>query len=143
MNWMRELARRSAYLWRRTRFDRELDGEIEFHIQMRAEELEKAGMPHTDAVRLARREFGSSLRMRESARAAWQIHWLEDLLSDLRYGLRALRRNPGFAAAAIFSLALGTQKPVPVSRRTGFANRAVTAPRFSSYLVVKPATVPD
>jgi len=107
MNWLKELARRLAYLWRRTRFDRELDGEIEFHIQMRAEELEKAGMPRADAARQARREFGSSVRMRESTRAAWQIRFLEDLLSDLRYGIRALRRNPGFAAAAIFSLALG------------------------------------
>jgi len=104
---MKEILRRLAYLRRRNRFNRELDDEIEFHVQMRADELEKAGMPQTEAVRRARREFGSSVRMREQTRAAWQIHWLEDLLSDLRYALRALRRNPGFAAAAIFSLALG------------------------------------
>ena len=104
---MKEILRRLAYLRRRNRFNRELDDEIEFHVQMRADELEKAGMPQTEAVRRARREFGSSVRMREQTRAAWQIHWLEDLLSDVRYALRALRRNPGFAAAAIFSLALG------------------------------------
>ena len=58
---------------------------------------------------LARRGASSdrACGMRERHASAWQIHWLEDLLSDLRYALRALRRNPGFAAAAIFSLALG------------------------------------
>jgi predicted permease len=55
----------------------------------------------------ARREFGSQSRMREESRVAWQIRWLEDLTSDLRYAFRALRRSPGFALAAIFSLALG------------------------------------
>ena len=107
MNALRELLRRLAYFKQTTRFNRELDDEIEFHIQMRADELEKAGASHKQALTQAQCEFGSSVRMREQTRAAWQIHWLEDLLSDLRYGLRALRRNPGFAAAAIFSLALG------------------------------------
>ena len=107
MNRLKELGRRLAYLGRQTNFDRELDAEIEFHIQTRADELEKAGVARTEALHQARREFGSSMRMREHTRAAWQIKWLEDLASDLRYALRALRRNPGFAAAAIFSLALG------------------------------------
>jgi hypothetical protein len=66
----------------------------------RADELENAGVTRSQALHQARREFGSSVRMRENTRAAWQVKWLEDLLSDLRYGLRALRRNPGFAGAA-------------------------------------------
>src|SRR5205823_3900271 len=60
-----------------------------------------------EALSRARREFGSAVRMREETRAAWQVKWMEDLVSDLRYALRCLRRNPAFAAAAIFSLALG------------------------------------
>jgi len=107
MNWLKELARRIGYLGRQTNFNRELEDEMQFHVDARAEELESSGMPRARALDQARREFGSSVRMRERTRAAWQIRWLEDLLSDLRYALRALRRNPGFAAAAIFSLALG------------------------------------
>ena len=107
MNWLKELARRLFYLGRQTNFNRELEDEMQFHIEARADELENDGMPRAQALGQARREFGSSVRMREQTRSAWQIHWLEDLLSDLRYALRALRRNPGFAAAAIFSLALG------------------------------------
>jgi putative ABC transport system permease protein len=64
-------------------------------------------MPRADALARAHREFGSSLRVKEETRAAWQFRWLEETLSDLSYAARALRRNPGFAAAAIVSLALG------------------------------------
>ncbi len=64
-------------------------------------------MTRVDALARARREFGSSLRVKEETRAAWQFRWLEETLSDLSYAARALRRNPGFAAAAIVSLALG------------------------------------
>ena len=84
-----------------------LDEELQSHIEMRADELQQGGLGSGDALAQARREFGSSLRAREETRSAWQIRWLEDLVSDLRYGARALRRSPGFAAAAIFSLALG------------------------------------
>ena len=107
MNWLNELARRVLYLGRRTSFDLELEDEMQFHIETRADELEKEGVPRREALVRAQREFGSTVRMREHTRAAWQMKWVEDLLSDLRYALRALRRNPGFAAAAIFSLALG------------------------------------
>jgi predicted permease len=107
MDWLKELARRLFYLGRQTNFNHELDDEMQFHIEARAGELEQTGISRAGALAQARREFGSSVRMREQTRSAWQIHWLEELLSDLRYALRALRRNPGFAAAAIFSLALG------------------------------------
>jgi predicted permease len=107
MNWLKELARRLYYLGWQANFNRELDDEMQFHIEARADELEQTGISRAQALVQARREFGSGVRMREQTRSAWQIHWLEDLLSDLRYALRALRRNPGFAAAAIFSLALG------------------------------------
>jgi predicted permease len=107
MSWLKELGRRLLYLGRQTNFNRELDDEMQFHVEARADELEQTGISRTQALVQARREFGSSVRMREQTRSAWQIHWLEDLLADLRYAFRALRRNPGFAAAAIFSLALG------------------------------------
>jgi hypothetical protein len=107
MNRLKEIGRRLFYLGHQPHFNRELDDEVQFHIETRADELERTGIPRREALVQAGREFGSTVRMREQTRAAWQIKWIDDLLSDLRYALRALRRNPGFAAAAIFSLALG------------------------------------
>jgi len=106
-NRLKAVWRRLVHLGRASTFERELDEEIAIHIEMRADELEQDGMPRVDALARARREFGSSLRVKEETRAAWQLGWLEETLSDLSYAARALRRNPGFAAAAIVSLALG------------------------------------
>src|SRR5690242_12979700 len=99
---MSEFWRKLRFLFHREQFDVALDEELQSHIEMRADELQRGGLSQGDALARARREFGSSLRAREDTRSAWQIRWLEDLASDLRYALRALRRNPGFAAAAIF-----------------------------------------
>ena len=104
---MSEFWRKLRFLFQRERFDQALDEEMQSHIEMRADELQQAGLGRADALAQARREFGSSLRTREDTRSAWQIRWLEDLASDLTHALRALRRSPGFAAAAILSLALG------------------------------------
>ena len=101
------VGRRLTHLGRASTFDRELDAEIALHIEMRADELQQDGMARVEAVARARREFGSALRVKEDTRAAWQFRWLEEMLSDLSYAARALRRNPGFAAAGILSLALG------------------------------------
>src|SRR6267142_59937 len=95
--------RRLTHFGRASTFDRELDEEISLHIEMRADALQQGGMTRVEAVARARREFGSALRVKEETRAAWQFRWFEEMLSDLSYAARALRRNPGFAAAGIFS----------------------------------------
>ena len=107
MQFLKELWRRLRWLASRSRFDSELADEIQFHIESRAEELEQSGVPRADAIARARREFGSRLKAAEDTSGAWQVQWLEDLFSDLRYAARALRRNPAFALTAIFCLALG------------------------------------
>lgn len=103
----KELARRLAYFARRSRFDAELDDEMRFHIECRADELEHEGMARSEALARAHREFGRGIRAAEDTRAAWQIRWLEDLLADLCYAARAFLHNPGFALTAILCLALG------------------------------------
>ena len=107
MAFWNEIGSRVAWLFRRSRFDREFEEEVRFHIQARADDLEQAGLSGAEALRQARREFGSPLRSREETRSAWQIRWLEDLGSDLRYAARAVRRNRALALAAVGSLALG------------------------------------
>jgi predicted permease len=104
---LKAVLRRLKHLAHAPRFDRELEEEISLHIEMRTEELEQAGMARGDAIARARREFGSPLRATEDTRAVWRFRWLEDLIADLTYATRALARNPGFAAAAVVSLALG------------------------------------
>ena len=107
MSWWKETLRRVWYLGRRSRFDRELNDEIQFHIDTRAEELEQQGMPRNAAREQARREFGPRIRVSEDTRSAWQFQWLEDVWKDLRYAIRAAAKSPGFTAIAILSLALG------------------------------------
>ncbi len=107
MAFWNEIGNRLTYLFRRSRFDRELQEEIQLYIQARADELELAGVSPADARLRARREFGSTLRTSEETRSAWQVRWLEDLAADLRYAARSLRRNLTLTIAAVGSLALG------------------------------------
>lgn len=91
----------------RNTLDSDLEEEIRLHLEARVEELEREGVEPGEARLQARREFGPALRINEDSKAEWQLQWVGHLASDVRYSLRALRRNPGFAAAAIGCFALG------------------------------------
>src|SRR4051812_29756503 len=93
--------------FRRRQFETEMDAELRFHIDVRAEDLMRDGLPRDEAERRARAEFGGFEATKEECRRSWGLDHLDDLRADLRVTFRMLGRNRGFAAVAIISLALG------------------------------------
>ena len=98
MNWLAELRRRLQFLFHRKRFEQDLGEEMNLHLELRAAESSPAA---------ARQRFGNLTQTAEAGRRAWGWRFLETIVQDVRYGLRTLAANPGFAATAVLSLALG------------------------------------
>jgi hypothetical protein len=85
----------------------EIDAELRFHIESRAEDLVRGGLSRAEAMRLARIEFGGIERVKEESREALSANFVESLVQDIRYAFRCLRKDRRFALIAIFALALG------------------------------------
>jgi len=102
-----EWKRRIAMLLGRGRFDRDLEEEMRLHIELRREQQMADGLDAETARAAAQRRFGNTARMREKSRAAWGWNWLETLVQDAGYGVRAMLRTPAITVVALVSLALG------------------------------------
>ena len=104
---LREIKHKARALGDHSGMDRELDSEVTFHLDMETQHYIRQGMKPDEARALALRNFGPMTKHTEEARDARGVSWLEELVKDVRYGIRQLSKNPGFAAMAVLTLGLG------------------------------------
>src|SRR5262245_15965492 len=128
--WIHKLLHRYRSLVRRNQVEAELQEELQIHLEQLTKQLRERGFDESDARRRANLQLGGLDQQKEACREARGLAWLDHVVGDTVYACRMLRTNPGFAAVAILSLALGIGantaifhlieavrlRPLPVSR---------------------------
>ncbi|MGA2851217.1 MAG: permease prefix domain 1-containing protein, partial [Terracidiphilus sp.] len=126
---MSRFTKKLALLFGRSRFRNELDEEMAFHREQAERDLVAGGMTRKAARYAAMRQFGNTTRLKEKSHEEVGFK-METVVQDLRFALRQLRKNPGFAVTAVLILALGIGASVAI-----FA--------FVDAALVKPLPYPD
>ena len=105
--WMDSLIARLRAIVGARRAERDLDDELSFHMAMQTEANAHDGMSRDDAIRRARLAMAGMEQTKEHCRDVRPLRWAQDLMRDIQYALRSLRRAPAFALVAVFTVALG------------------------------------
>src|SRR5260221_12429198 len=94
-------------IWNRSRFERDLDDEMRFHLEARMDDLARYGLSREKARHHAQIEFGCTEAHQDRVRETRRVNWFDDFVQDLRYGVRGVRKSPGIMLEAVLAPALG------------------------------------
>jgi putative ABC transport system permease protein len=141
MPWIKRLTVLYWRVFRRAEVDKELDAEVAAYFEILVERYMAQGMSREEAQRTARIKFDGPEQIKQQVRQAQMGATIEATLKDFRYAARMLRKKPGFAAVAIFSLAMGLGATSgSYSIADALLLRPLPVPKASSVIAISPVT---
>lgn len=144
MNLSRLIARRLRALFCREKLDADMAEEIRAHVELQTRANLTAGMSPEEARGAAQRQFGHMDGIKETARDVRRFRWLEDMIQDVGYGWRQLRKNPGFALAVVLTLAVGIGACIVIfAAANSMLLRPLSYPESGQLVVIRELRPPD